>query len=688
MEGTPKLAARGARCTIFALLALASSAFPSTPITTTVAAVVRNAEGVLATGAITITPSVAFDAADGTHVELQQVKVTLVNGAFAVALVPTDTSNPAATYTVVWQVDGAKARTETWNVPTTSLVLAPKNVNGATGTNPGSALQGPLANLPATCAVGQSYFATDAAPGSNLYGCTAANTWSLEGGIETVYNGATAVGAAPAIAFLPGTGSSAGITWNISDTGPQIQVTPVLNTALFETIGKQQSGSAILCNSASGSGVTYACSLIPTLTVYTIGMVLDWVPDVNGGGGATTLNVDGLGAVSVRLVDGVSSPASTDIVAGSMRQVWYDGTDFRFVGGPPSGGGGGGAVASVFGRTGAVAAASGDYTAAEVTNAAATNASNTFTAGTQDFSGAAHTRPAIVVSSAGSLPATCVVGELGFVSGATAGQQIYECSATNTWTQQVAGGGGGSTPAPVFDTYANRPTCNSAVTGMLFHASDVSNKHWECNGSAWQPVAFDMLVTEPTALTWTAVSSSDGTATITSAAGVTELDGQAASVQGYQTEAMLTPIPLGTPYTVEVAFTVLGFQSGSYGGCQFLLSNGLTSGATTSGFGWQGNSTPVSLQLYSGNLTQMYGGGVGPSRSSFFWGFEPEWRLKVVDDGTNRSWYFSTGGTYQLLYSGPDTSGVTAPTYFGVGCTTYLPTDRFHFTLYHASVHH
>jgi hypothetical protein len=42
-------------------------------------------------------------------------------------------------------------------------------------------------------------------------------------------------------------------------------------------------------------------------------------------------------------------------------------------------GGGGGAVASVFGRTGAVVAASGDYTAAQVTNAAATNAANTFT---------------------------------------------------------------------------------------------------------------------------------------------------------------------------------------------------------------------------------------------------------------------------------------------------------------------
>ncbi len=46
-------------------------------------------------------------------------------------------------------------------------------------------------------------------------------------------------------------------------------------------------------------------------------------------------------------------------------------------GGVP-GGNSGGAVASVFGRTGAVVAATGDYTAAQVTNAAATNATNNF----------------------------------------------------------------------------------------------------------------------------------------------------------------------------------------------------------------------------------------------------------------------------------------------------------------------
>ncbi len=36
--------------------------------------------------------------------------------------------------------------------------------------------------LPTTCAIGESFFKSDAAPGQNLYGCTAANSWTVESG--------------------------------------------------------------------------------------------------------------------------------------------------------------------------------------------------------------------------------------------------------------------------------------------------------------------------------------------------------------------------------------------------------------------------------------------------------------------------------------------------------------------------
>lgn len=75
------------------------------------------------------------------------------------------------------------------------------------------------------------------------------------------------------------------------------------------------------------------------------------------------------------------------------------------------------------------------------------NAANTFTGGTQDASGAPHTLPVKAVGSAGALPATCTAGELAINTAATLGQQIYECSAGNVWTQQLnTGGGGGGLP--------------------------------------------------------------------------------------------------------------------------------------------------------------------------------------------------------------------------------------------------
>jgi len=342
------------------------------------------------------------------------------------------------------------------------------------------------ASLPNTCAVGQIFFLSGAPTGANLYGCTAVNTWSAQGGQASSMMQGTLAGAPktctagqpisppmhppgesvwllggqhvdlgrrerdsgqqrsdgripPTTNFLTGVGLISVIT----DTGTEINIQSALDTAVVATLPGEQTGSSLLCGPTSGSANSYECSMTPTATAYTLGMVLHWIPNVNGAGGATTLNVDSLGATSVKQADGVSDPSATDIVAASMREVWYDGVNFRFLERVGTDfGGGSGPVQSVFGRTGAVTAANGDYAASQVTNAVATNSSNTFTAGTQDFSGAAHTRPMIVVSSSGSLPAVCAVGELAFVSGAAAGQQIYECSAADVWTQQSGGGGG------------------------------------------------------------------------------------------------------------------------------------------------------------------------------------------------------------------------------------------------------
>lgn len=92
---------------------------------------------------------------------------------------------------------------------------------------------------------------------------------------------------------------------------------------------------------------------------------------------------------------------------------------------------------------------------------------NTFT-GRQNAGGAASTAPFKVGT---SLPATCVIGDLYFKSNSTAGLNIHECASTDTWTQQLTGGGGGTGDALVAS-----PLSQFASTTSAQLASVLSNE--------------------------------------------------------------------------------------------------------------------------------------------------------------------------------------------------------------------
>ena len=186
---------------------------------------------------------------------------------------------------------------------------------------------GLIANLPGTCKVGETYFATDAPPGSNVYGCTAGNTWSAQGTNLTVASDGTVVGWRPKTNFMTGPG----LTSLMTDNGSQIDILWALDTAVVQTQPGEQRGGVLLCESASGSSSAYQCSLTPTLDAYTKGMVLHWKPDVSGTGGPISLNVDTLKPVPIKLRDGVSDAPAGDIVAGQLYDIWYDGARFRLM---------------------------------------------------------------------------------------------------------------------------------------------------------------------------------------------------------------------------------------------------------------------------------------------------------------------------------------------------------------------
>ncbi len=215
--------------------------------------------------------------------------------------------------------------------------------------------------LPATCTAAEMFFKTNASAGQNLFACVATDTWALLSGIPdaasllpplagnagkllttdgtdvtwsavppgsvTIQNGAAIVGTRPAMEFIAGTG----LISAISDTGSEIRVQHTVDTSVIETVQSHQSGTPLLCAAETGSSSAYLCSLNPALTGYTRGMRLHWVPDVSGAGGVTTLNVDLLGAKRVMLAGGEADPSAADIQAGVMYDLWYDGTEFRFV---------------------------------------------------------------------------------------------------------------------------------------------------------------------------------------------------------------------------------------------------------------------------------------------------------------------------------------------------------------------
>jgi hypothetical protein len=266
---------------------------------------------------------------DGTNMEMQSQIANTPQGAVpsvfgrtgAVTAQGGDYSFPQISGTAsASQLPGVAMRTDQGNAVTAGT----QDFSNAAHTLPMKS--GTTAMLPPLCTPGETYFATDATAGGNVYGCTAPNVWLAQGNLS-VKSSAVAVGARNTANFIAG----AGMLSTVSDDGVEINIQSALDTAVVQTQPGEQSGSALLCASSSGSATQYACSMNPTLAAYTSGMALHWKPDVAGAGGPTTLNVDTLGTRPLKESDGATDPASTDISAGKLYNLWYDGSVFRFL---------------------------------------------------------------------------------------------------------------------------------------------------------------------------------------------------------------------------------------------------------------------------------------------------------------------------------------------------------------------
>jgi hypothetical protein len=82
-----------------------------------------------------------------------------------------------------------------------------------------------------------------------------------------------------------------------------------------------------------------------------------------------------------------------------------------------------------------------------------------------------------------NIPATCSVGQIAFVTNATAGQNIYECASANTWTQQLNSGGGGGGINITVNGGANVVTPANFNNTTPSAGANFLNCTWQISGS-------------------------------------------------------------------------------------------------------------------------------------------------------------------------------------------------------------
>lgn len=125
--------------------------------------------------------------------------------------------------------------------------------------------------LPATCTVGEAYFRTDATAGQNLYGCTAANTWTLQSSGSAIVNTTgsnsyTATFSSLTMVTVPGathhlaSNSLIVVCYDLSSPARLVEPDSItVNSGTFDVaihFAVPQSGSCILTGSSSGTGGT------------------------------------------------------------------------------------------------------------------------------------------------------------------------------------------------------------------------------------------------------------------------------------------------------------------------------------------------------------------------------------------------------------------------------------------------
>jgi hypothetical protein len=293
------------------------------------------------------------------------------------------------------------------------------NFSGASSTLPSQT--GTL--LPAACQVGATFILTTALAGQNWYVCTSINQWSVQGTTLPSVSG-------NANSILSTDGAS--LIWkalggDISGPPASATVNKLLGRKL-NTIAPT-TGQFLGWDGTQWSAQTVTITTAPVTSVFSrTGAVIAQTGDytfsqIGGSVASSQLPLAGgdiSGGITAATVIKIQSRAIAATAPATGQVLTWNGTQWA----PQNQTGG---VASVFGRTGAITAQAGDYTAAQVTNAADTTNVNSFSAGaTQTFLPSVN--GAGIQIAPGPLPTIALAGDLAVDSADSNRLKIYNGS--------------------------------------------------------------------------------------------------------------------------------------------------------------------------------------------------------------------------------------------------------------------
>jgi hypothetical protein len=234
------------------------------------------------------------------------------------------TTAPTSGQSLVWN-----SSTNSWTPATVSGAQGPAGPTGATGPAGAAGTNGAIShiqnagtNLPVEPSLNFTGGGCTDDPTTSSTNCSGAAGIS---GLNIDLNG-TAVGTQPTLNFIAGTGIIQVCANNAADS--RVDCTPSFNTALKPTHDTIHANESYCASSNGTSG--YTCAMPDkALPSYSVGQAFLLNVDTTCAS-SCSLNIDGLGILSITQKDGMTAPGGM-LIAGQAQFIWYDGTVMRLM---------------------------------------------------------------------------------------------------------------------------------------------------------------------------------------------------------------------------------------------------------------------------------------------------------------------------------------------------------------------